>query len=130
VVDGVKNTDGLIVYLGVVPAAVSRAHPVAHEESRMHGGRPDTTYHDKHFVVALFDRSSGRRISEANVFAELFTGGRRVQSVPLRRMTINSQLTFGGYTTLDTKRDYTISVHVARPRRVSHTIARFDYVHD
>ncbi len=96
----------------------------------MHGGRPGTTYHDKHIVVALFDRSTGRRITAANVSAEFFTGGRRVQSVPLRRMTINGQLTFGGYTRLDWKRDYTISIHVARPRRVGHTVAAFDYVHD
>lgn len=37
VIDGLRTVDGLTVYLGVVPAAVTRAHPLGHTERTMHG---------------------------------------------------------------------------------------------
>src|SRR3546814_474287 len=42
VVDGVQTVDDLVIYLGVVPAAVTRGHARQHPERTMHGGSERT----------------------------------------------------------------------------------------
>ena len=56
VVDGARTVDGLTVYLGVVPAAVTRAHPPGHTERTMHGGIAKPGMHDVHLLVAVFNQ--------------------------------------------------------------------------
>ena len=132
VVDGVQTVDDLTIYLGVVPAAVTRGHPPQHPERTMHGGAR-TGSHDSHLLVAVFSRPTGRRLTNATVTARIHGANNNRWTVPLRPMTINGALTFGGYTSLGWEESLMISVDVTRPGRSPGTrtkTAQFRYVHD
>ena len=133
VVDGVKTVDGLTVYLGVVPAAVTRAHPPGHVERTMHDGaaKPDT--HEVHLLVALFNSASGARVGNAAVTASIHGDGRNLGTVRLSPMTVNGALTYGGYGSIGFADDIMISIDIKRPGRTARTstvTAQFEYVHD
>lgn len=139
VVDGVRTVGDLTIYLGAVPAAITRGHDAAHTEARMHGGGAAQGPHAVHLVVALFDRRTGARITDASVLARVGEERGRQATVRLEPMTVDGALTFGGYTDIRTVADYRIEVEVTRPGRPqpSHPgqppnplIARFTYVHD
>lgn len=133
VVDGVKTVDGLTVYLGVVPAAVTRVHPSGHTERAMHGGIASPGLHDVHLMVALFDRASGRRVSNVSVTARIHGTGRNRGTVRLLPMTINGARTYGGYASLGLDQDLMIALDIKRPGRALRTsvvTAQFEYRHD
>lgn len=133
VVDGVQNVDDLTVYLGVVPAAVTRRHAPRHAERTMHGGAERPGLHDVHLMVAVFNRPTGQRVTNAVVTARLHGTGSNRSAVPLRPMTINGALTYGGYASLGLDEELMISVDVTRPGRSPGTrtkTAQFRYVHD
>lgn len=144
VVDGVQTADGLMIYLGVVPAAVVRGHPTGHPEAQMHGG-PGRSPHNMHVVAAVFDKSSGARITKANVVAHILEPGGMQRSVRLQPMTVDGALTFGGYVTFARGIDYRIGIRVERPphmqpsqpmqnphrmHRIASVTAHFTYTHD
>jgi hypothetical protein len=134
VVDGVKSVEGLTVYLGVVPAAVTRAHAPQHTESTMHGGvAARRSIHDVHLLVAVFNSANGQRLRNVQVTARIHGTGRNLGTVPLKPMTVNGALTYGGYAKLGGEEDVMILVDIWRPGRTprtSTTTARFEYVHD
>ena len=133
VVNGVQTVDDLTIYLGVVPAAVTRGHAPQHPERSMHGGVARPGLHDVHLLVAVFSRPTGERVTDAAVTARLHGTGSNRWTVPLTPMTINGALTFGGYTSLGTEEALMISVDVTRPGRSRGTrtkTAQFRYVHD
>ena len=132
VVDGRRTIDGLTVYLGVVPAAVTRTHAPAHTERTMHGGVAKPGSHDIHLLVAVFNVANGRRIGNVAVAARIHAG-KKGWTVPMSPMTINGALTYGGYTSIGLEDDVMISVDIRRPGRTprtSTTTAQFEYVHD
>lgn len=132
VVNGQQVADSTVVYLGVVPAAITRGHPGEKPGTLMHGGLRSNSIHDIHVMVAVFDQSTGSRITDAKVDAR-FAGRGRTWSVPLQPMTVNGALTYGGYTSMGTDMDVTIFVNVLRPshlRRPHPVTVRFDYSHD
>ncbi len=140
IVDGVKTVGDLTIYLGIVPAAIVRGHAEAHTEARMHGGVPQAR-HNVHLVVALFNKSTGARVTDATVVATIVEPvGRHGKqwSVRLQPMTINGALTFGGYTVIEDVADYRVSVEVRRPPGAPRPLAAparpvlaiFDYTHD
>ena len=133
VVDGARTVDDLVIYLGVVPAAVTRGHPAEHPESTMHGGVAHPTAHDVHLVVAVFRKGSGRRITNAVVTARVQAAGGGARSVRLAPMTINRVISYGGYVSLGSFEDAMIAVDVTRPNlapTIRTKTARFEYVHD
>lgn len=133
VVNGVQTVNGLTVYLGVVPAAVTRAHAQGHVERTMHGGVAKPGLHDVHLLVAVFNQAGGERLKNVTVTARLHGTGNNRWIVPLSPMTINGALTYGGYTSLGREEDIMISIDVRRPGRTPHTstdTAQFEYVHD
>lgn len=133
VVNGVQTVDDLTIYLGIVPAAVTRGHAPQHPERSMHGGVARPGLHEFHLLVAVFSRPTGQRITNATVTARLHGTGSNRWTVPLTPMTINGALTFGGYTSLGTEEALMISVDVTRPGRSRGTrtkTAQFRYVHD
>lgn len=127
VVDGVQTADGLTINLGVVPAPpVAQAHP------QMHGGSPGRSIHNMHLVVAIFEKASGARVTNATVWAHIFEQGGRQWKVPLRAMTVNGALTYGGYTSFPSDFDYRIGIIVERPvpKRRNPVTAHFTWTHD
>lgn len=132
VVNAARTVDSTIVYLGIVPAALTRNHPGDAKGALMHGGTADRSIHNVHVMVALFDRATGARIGNARVRARFLGERGRKWSVRLQPMTVNGALTYGGYTNLGTEEEPTVSIDVVRqfagrPRMVT---ARFEYQHD
>lgn len=132
VVDARKTVDSTTVFLGVVPAAITRTHPSDHIERQMHGGAPDRSIHNIHVLVAVFDGNTGARVTNARVSARLAGDRGRGWSLPLKPMTVNGAVTYGGYTSMGVDMNARIYVDVVRTiagrsRRVS---ARFEYTHD
>jgi hypothetical protein len=112
---GVRRIGGLVVYLGVIPAAVARGHAPAHPEREMHGGVPSGR-HAYHLVVAAFDAASGARIEPASVIATVQGLGHveRTQ-LPFEPMTIAGASSFGGYVSLPSSDTYQIMIEINRP---------------
>ena len=130
--NGVQTVDSTVVYLGIVPAALTRNHPGDVRGTLMHGGTPDRSIHNVHVMVAVFDRATTARISNATVRARFLGGRGRKWSVRLQPMTVNGALTYGGYTNLGADEEPSVSIDVVRqfagkPRMVT---ARFEYQHD
>lgn len=130
--NGQQAVDSTIVYLGIVPAALTRNHPGDVRGTLMHGGAPGRSVHNVHVMVALFDRTTGARITNATVAARFLGERGRKWSVRLAPMTVNGALTYGGYTNLGTNEEASVSIDIRRlfagkPRTVT---ARFDYEHD
>lgn len=144
VVEGAKAASDLMIYLGVVPAATVRGHPKGHSEAQMHGG-PPASDHSMHIVAAVFDRSSGARITKANVSAHITEPGGLQRRVPLEPMTVAGALTYGGFAKFQRGINYRIGIKVDRPahmeppkppqvqgrmHRVQAVTAHFSYTHD
>ncbi len=121
-----QRADGLLVYLGVVPAAVVRGHSPSHAESAMHDGAP-AGRDDYHLLVAIFDAASGTRVTDASVTARVHGLGHVGQSdVRLEPMTIAGAASFGGFVSLRSPDTYSITIGIARPA-LAPTQVRFTY---
>jgi hypothetical protein len=66
----VKTVRGYDFYLGVMPAEIVRGHPKGHPEGEMHRGAPAGA-RARHVTIAIFERQSGRRITQASVSARV-----------------------------------------------------------
>lgn len=121
-----KVTDGISIYIGVVPAEIVLGHPNEHPETQMHGG-PSGTGDLYHVVVALFEQSTGERIVDARVTARVIPLGRAGTGKTLERMVVAGAATYGNYFTMPDPGPYRIEVRI-RQRDVSReSQATFDY---
>ena len=98
--------NGLSVYLGVIPAQITQEYP------GMHGGDAGKE-HRYHVLVALFDRKSGKRITDARVKAAVFPLGLERSPEELESMR-NEPLSYGNYFTLHKPELYRIRVEIRR----------------
>lgn len=115
--DGYKTSDGLGVYLGIVPAAVVRGHPSSHAEGAMHGGA-GSGRHQQHLVVAVFDAETGARVENARVSAKIAgLGDIGRQTIELEPMTIANTVTYGGFAALPGNDRYEITLDIVVPAR-------------
>jgi len=132
VMNGRQVVDSTIVYLGIVPAALTRNHPGDVEGTLMHGGTRDKSIHNVHVIVALFDRATGARIANSRVLARFLGERGRKWSVRLQQMVVNGALTYGAYTSLGTDEEPSVFIDVRRMvAGKSRTVtARFEYEHD
>jgi hypothetical protein len=121
--------DGVLAYLGVLPAAMVRGHPRSHPEATMHGGVPEGR-HQYHLVFALFDAASGARIETAQVSVEVMglghIGGTRLDLEP---MMIADTVTWGTFVELPGRDSYEISFNVVLPGRTKAIVFPFTYTH-
>ncbi len=126
---GVREVGGLVVYLGVMPAAVVQGHPPGHPERAMHGGTP-TGRHTYHLVVAVFEAASGTRVTDAEVTATVTGLGHVGQTrMPLEPMTVANALSYGGFVALPGSDVYQITIDIRRPRATGAPRAEFTYRH-
>lgn len=121
--------DGVLAYLGVLPAAIIRGHPRSHPEGAMHGGVPDGR-HQYHLVLALFEAASGTRIETAEVSVEIMglghIGGTRLDLEP---MMIADTVTWGTFAELPGRDSYQLSFDVLLPDRAKPILFPFTYAH-
>jgi hypothetical protein len=104
--------DGVEVYFGIVPAQLVRGHPPEHPEGEMHGGVP---VGENHILVALFERASGQRITDAEVTAAVSGKGMKRLNKRLEPMTVAGALTYGNYFAMPGTGPYRIEVEIRRP---------------
>ncbi len=125
---GQKIVDGILLYYSVVPAELIRGYSKDNPEAAMHGGAPSGT-HAHHVLVALFDRDSRERITDAVVTASVREIGLGATEKPLEPFTVADALTYGNYFDMPTKTIYHIDVKIRRPGLSEVVDAQFDYRH-
>lgn len=127
--DNTLTVDGILAYLGVLPAAIVRGHPRSHPEGAMHGGVPDGR-HQYHVILALFDAASGDRIETALVALTLMglghIGGTRLDLEP---MSIADTVTWGTFVELPGKDIYQLTFEVGIEARKGAVVFPFRYAH-
>jgi hypothetical protein len=123
------TVDGILAYLGVLPAAIVRGHPRSHPEGAMHGGVPDGR-HQYHVILALFDAASGDRIETALVALTVMglghTGGTRLELEP---MAIADTVTWGTFVELPGRDAYEMTFEVRIEGRKDAVVFPFRYAH-
>lgn len=125
------TVDSTIVYLGVVPAAITRGSADQMGGGAM-GGAAANNIHTIHLVVALFDHGTRKRITDAQVSARFLAERGRRWSVMLKPMTVNGAMTYGAYSNMGTDEKVSIFIDFVRPfgRGTQNLTARFEYSHD
>lgn len=121
-----KNSKGVAVYIGVMPAAIVKGYPAAVPESKMHGG-PPTGATEYHLVVALFDAETGVRISDAVVKARISERNSSGAELTLQSMDIADSVTYGGFVSFPATGRYSIRISV---ERYGAAPVAFDFIHD
>lgn len=118
------RAEGFVGYLGVMPAAIVRAHPAEHPEASMHVAEPRG---NAHVVIALYDEA-GARIEDAAIDAiisgERHRGGHQMRLEPMR---IEGVVTYGAFLYLDENDRYHIDIAIRRGASLHATHMRFFY---
>jgi hypothetical protein len=118
-----KIVDGVEIYLGMVPAAVMRQHPgdyPAHDVSHIPTGK-----HVHHVMLALFDDSSGKRITNAKITARVAPLALAGPSKPLDPMMVAGVTTYCNYFRVSPSDTTVIQAEIRRPDAARVTHARF-----
>ena len=119
---------GIVVYLGVIPAAILQKELKGQADPKMHDGAPPGG-HVYHVMVALFDQATGRRISDAEVAMNVSDLFEPTAHVKLEPMAIGGTLAYGNYVDLPGTGPYRLTVFV-RLQGMPDTIeAEFNYEH-
>lgn len=124
-----KESGGLAVYLGILPAEMVKGHAAGHQEATMHGGVPGGR-HEYHVLVAVFDAASGERLVDADVTATIsglgHVGGSRLRLEP---MEIENTVTYGNFVDFPGSDIYEINILVKRPGISPSVSMQFRYDH-
>lgn len=105
--------DGVVIYLGIIPAQMILGHDKEHAESTMHGGIPSKS-HRYHLIVALFNQTTNQRITDADVTATVEEIGLAGTTKTLEPMKIADTITFGNYFKIDSMNLYRITIQINR----------------
>jgi hypothetical protein len=127
--DQPRTAGGLRVYFGVIPAEIVRGRSLLNPtEGTMHGGIP-TGVHEYHLVVAIFDATSGARISEAAVTAEVSGPGISSTTKTLEPMERAGSPRYGGFFNLESRDLYTVKLTIERSGGAPPVTIEFKYDH-
>jgi hypothetical protein len=110
---------------GLMPAALVARHAKEHVERKMHGGVPSPS--STHLVVALFDKQSGARISDAEVEATVTLLGSTSVRKRLEPMTIADQPSYGEFFSMGVAGLYRIRFEARRPGAAGVAFAEFEH---
>ncbi len=104
---------GMEVHLGIMAAEVLRKHPEQypyHERGKIPSGK--NMYH---VLLALFDRSSGERITDADVEARISPLGLSGPKRRLEPMSVAGAITYCNYFRLSPTDTYVVRAEIRRP---------------
>ena len=122
-----KRSGGLIVYLGVLPAALLQGPSQSAELGASHGGSaPSGATH--HVVVAVYDEATRNAVTDASVEVRVVPLGRAETRRQLDVMKIGATTTYGGFFPMPLPGPYTIHVSVRRPQAPPISV-QFAYSH-
>jgi hypothetical protein len=108
-----KTLGGVVVYLGMVPAAMLRQHSKvypAHEIATIPSGK-----HIHHVMLALFDHPGGERITDAAVTARVAPLALGGPTKPLDPMIVAGVLTYCNYFRISPLDTTVIQAVIRRP---------------
>jgi len=125
-----KTAAGLTIYLGVVPAEIVKGPPThaslskgPHEYDIV-----SKSPHDYQFIAAIFDATSGERVANAVVSAEVSGLGLSGSKEKLEPMQIAGAAAYGGSFDLPGSDLYTVKLTVERTG-TSPAVLQFRYDH-
>lgn len=125
-----QTVDGMTIDLGVMPAELVQGHSTKLGDPKsLHGGTPAYSS-SHHIVVALFDASTGERITDARIQAGV--GDRSYNHEPgrwLEPMQIAGTTTYGNFFLMQGLGEWRIHLEIHRPGRARPTEADFAYEH-
>lgn len=117
-----------MVYYAVLPAEIMPRFPKSSPERAMRGGLPHKG-HVHHVMIALFERTSSQRVSEANVTATVNEVGLGPVTKTLEPFAVDDAVTYGNYFAKPGKALYQVAVTIRRPGDVGPVTLRFEYRH-
>lgn len=120
--------DDVTIYYAILPAEMLRTFPTGSQEARMHGGVPGGK-HVHHVQVALFDATTGDRITDANVTATIKEEGLGGADYSLDPFLVGDALTYGGYVEFQKSSLYNISLRAVLPEDGRVIAETFEYRH-
>lgn len=123
-----QTVGNVVIYLGLLPAQMIRGHPAQHTETSMHGGKP-ASRGEYHVLIALFDASSGSRITNADVRARVSEIGLAGVEKKLEAMEIAGTETYGTYFPMTGNGPFRIAVVIHIPGRAEEIKALFEHRH-
>ena len=124
----VKTNGELMVYLGIVPAEIVKGPPPRSAERPMHRRIPRGP-HEYHVVAAIFDATTGARVSDASVSARISGVGLSGERKNLEPMQLSGTTTYGAFFGLPGRDLYTIRLAIMRPGVTQPVTIDFRYDH-
>ena len=115
-----QKVDGLDVYIGIAPADAVRRR--GGPDALMHGAY-GTVPSEKHVVLAIFDATSGARITDARGTLRVVGG----KPHPLELMNGDGAVSFGNYLILPDDSSHQVRVEISRPGAAHPTVMTFTY---
>ncbi len=117
------------VYLGVVPAELLRAAPTLVDGDRtLHGGLQSLKPGTQHVMVSVFERATGKRVTDAKIAARVKRGlldGSTER--PLERMLTSDTVTYGNFFPMLELGNYKIEVEIGGPNGEAVQTVTFKY---
>ena len=118
-------------YLGIVPASMINIDPrLVDGDTSLHGGAGKQVSGTYHVMVAIYDRGSNERISDATVIAKVRPKkilDRNAEVKPLERMVTSGQVTYGNYFRFQGKGKYEIEAKIYESDKNGYEEVEFTY---
>jgi hypothetical protein len=122
---------GVIVHFGIVSAEKARSVARGASDPVELASAPGLSRY--HLVVALFDKATGERISDATVNATVTGPGPKsrphTQVKPLQELKVNDTVTYGNYFDMPWRGRYRIDLSIMRRNTAKPTSVRLTYDH-
>lgn len=124
-------SDSYQVYLGVVAASLIKEKPfLIDSDVSLHSSLKKQGRDAYHVMVAIYDKSSNKRIRNATVIAEVeeksLVGGTEEEK-PLEKMVTSGTITYGNYFTLKKGKRYSINMKIYQGDRGGYEEVTFLY---
>ncbi|PHS37830.1 MAG: hypothetical protein COB07_09795 [Sulfurovum sp.] len=116
-----QTVDGLSVYFGVIPAQLIGGHGSMHRTRDMKHGK-----HSYHILVAVFDDTSKKRITDAVVKATVISLNAKGETKRLEPMH-GDLLSYGNFFELTERTPYTIKVEIRRSDHKAGSLTEFTF---
>ncbi len=113
------QVDTMDIYLGIMPAQLIQEHKTMHKNNAYQE-------HKYHVLIALFDKKTGKRITDATLKATVSQLGMGTKTKALEPMR-EEALSYGNFFILPEATIYKIKVQITRPGKKEEYIANFIY---
>jgi len=117
---------GIDVYLVVTPVELIRGYAKDHPKSLMHSQERNADGNQSHITIGVLEESSGRRIQNlevsANIIAHNYTG----PSKKMDKMTFQDEPSYGNYFVIPSTGTYQVKVTIKHTKQSDALIVTFE----